>query len=112
MKFSDQSPKADFRSIQQKIQEFRKREHIFEKSITTKSEDEPFRFYDGPPFITGNPHYGTLLSSICKDVIPRYQAMKGKRVERVRGRDCHGIYIEQKVQKELNISTKDIEEKL
>jgi isoleucyl-tRNA synthetase len=84
MRFTAQNPRGDFRKLQEKMIEFRKRENIFEKSIENRPQDTPYRFYDGPPFITGMPHYGTLLSSICKDVIPRYQTMKGKRVERVR----------------------------
>ncbi|NOZ43942.1 MAG: class I tRNA ligase family protein [bacterium] len=109
MSFASQSPKADFWKIQNEILAFWKQNKVFEQSIRNREGGKAFRFYDGPPFITGTPHYGTLLSSIAKDVIPRYQTMKGKQVERVRGRDCHGIYIEQKVQKELNLKTSDIE---
>jgi isoleucyl-tRNA synthetase len=83
----------------------------FEKSVESRSAENPYRFYDGPPFITGTPHYGSLLSSIIKDVVPRYQTMLGKRVERVWGWDCHGLPIEQKVQKKLGLeSNKEIEE--
>lgn len=109
--FPTQSSKPDLWKIQQEILKFWKENKMFEQSVEQRSENNPYRFYDGPPFITGTPHYGTLLSSICKDVVPRYQTMKGKRVERVRGRDCHGIYIEQKVQKALGLETsKDIED--
>ena len=63
-------------------------------------------FYDGPPFITGVPHHGTLLSSIVKDAIPRYQTMKGKRVERVWGWDCHGLPAERYTEKKLGINSR------
>jgi len=67
-------------------------------------------FYDGPPFITGLPHYGTLLPSIVKDVIPRYWTMKGYKVERRWGWDCHGLPAENQVEKELGLKNKkDIE---
>jgi isoleucyl-tRNA synthetase len=81
--FSTPSPKPDFWQLQQGIIHFWKQHHSFEQSIQQRSGNESYRFYDGPPFITGTPHYGTLLSSILKDVIPRYQTMKGKVVERV-----------------------------
>lgn len=78
-----------------------------------RPEDNPYRFYDGPPFITGTPHYGSLLSSIIKDIVPRYHTMQGKRVERKWGWDCHGLPIEEKVQKKLGLAgSKDIEEKV
>ena len=78
-----------------------KAEKTFEQSVENRSEDNAFVFYDGPPFITGVPHHGTLLSSIVKDAVPRYQTMKGKRVERVWGWDCHGLPAENFVEKKL-----------
>lgn len=76
----------------------------FEKSVENRSADNGYVFYDGPPFITGVPHHGTLLSSIVKDAIPRYQTMKGRRVERVWGWDCHGLPAENFVEKQLSIT--------
>lgn len=76
---------------------------IFEKSIDSRSSDNDYVFYDGPPFITGVPHYGTLLSSIVKDAVPRYWTMKGKRIERVWGWDCHGLPAEVFTEKKLGI---------
>lgn len=76
----------------------------FEKSVENRSKDNAYVFYDGPPFITGDPHHGTLLSSIVKDAVPRYWTMKGKRVERVWGWDCHGLPAENFVEKQLNIT--------
>jgi len=76
----------------------------FEKSVEQRSADNSYVFYDGPPFITGVPHHGTLLSSIVKDAVPRYWTMKGKRVERVWGWDCHGLPAENFVEKKLGIT--------
>jgi len=76
---------------------------IFEKSVDSRSPDNDYVFYDGPPFITGVPHYGTLLSSIVKDAVPRYWTMKGKRVERVWGWDTHGLPAEVFTEKKLGI---------
>lgn len=92
------------------ILQFWKENKIFEKSVEKSSEDNLYVFYDGPPFISGTPHYGHLLGSIAKDVIPRYWAMKGKRVERVWGWDAHGLTVENRVQEELGIKNRrDIE---
>lgn len=90
-----------------------KENQIFEKSIEHRQVINQYTFVDGPPFVTGSPHYGSLLPSIAKDVIPRYQTMLGKRVRRVFGWDCHGLPIEEKVSKELRIkSNKDIDERV
>ncbi len=80
-----------------------KQNKTFEKSVDFRSADNSYVFYDGPPFISGVPHYGTLLPSIVKDTIPRYQTMKGKRVERVWGWDCHGLPAENFIEKKLGI---------
>ena len=83
-----------------------KAEKTFKQSVENRSEDNAFVFYDGPPFITGVPHHGTLLSSIVKDAVPRYQTMKGKRVERRWGWDTHGLPAENFVEKKLGITTR------
>jgi len=75
----------------------------FEKSVAARPKDDAYVFYDGPPFVTGVPHHGTLLSSIAKDVVPRYWTMKGKRVERGWGWDCHGLPAEVFTEKKLGI---------
>ena len=85
------------------ILDFWKQNKVFEQSVERRSPDNAYVFYDGPPFITGVPHHGTLLSSIIKDVVPRYWTMQGKRVERVWGWDCHGLPAENFVEKQLNI---------
>jgi isoleucyl-tRNA synthetase len=82
----------------------------FKKSIDQRPADKPYVFYDGPPFATGLPHYGHLVGSVMKDVVPRYWTMKGYRVDRVWGWDCHGLPIENIVEKELGTKSKmDIE---
>lgn len=80
-----------------------KDDQTFEKSVAQRPADNAYVFYDGPPFITGVPHHGTLLSSIVKDAVPRYWTMKGKRVERRWGWDCHGLPAENFVEKQMNI---------
>lgn len=78
----------------------------FEKSVEMRPKTDGYVFYDGPPFITGVPHHGTLLSSVVKDAVPRYWTMKGKRVERVWGWDCHGLPAEVFTEKKLGIQDK------
>lgn len=84
----------------------------FERSVSERPENKRYVFYDGPPFATGLPHYGHLLASTAKDVIPRYFTMKGYRVDRTWGWDCHGIPIENMIEKELELigGKKGIEE--
>ena len=84
--------------------EYWKKNKTFEKSVENRPIDNSYVFYDGPPFITGNPHHGTLLSSIVKDAVPRYWTMQGKRVERRWGWDCHGLPAENFVEKQLGIT--------
>ncbi|MCA9331434.1 isoleucine--tRNA ligase [Candidatus Saccharibacteria bacterium] len=81
-----------------------KENKTFEKSVDQRPASDAYVFYDGPPFITGVPHHGTLLSSIVKDTVPRYWTMKGKRVERVWGWDTHGLPAENFVEKQLGIT--------
>src|SRR5258708_1624604 len=81
-------------------------EKIFEKRLEKTKQGKPFVFYDGPPFATGLPHYGHLLASTVKDLIPRYQTMRGRYVRRRWGWDCHGLPIEELVERKLGISVK------
>lgn len=94
------------------VLEFWNNDKTFEKSLEKTKSNEPFIFYDGPPFATGLPHYGHLLASIEKDVIPRFWTMKGFHVRRVWGWDCHGLPIENIAEKELKINSKDEIEKM
>lgn len=84
-----------------------KKNKTFEKSVEQRPVDNSYVFYDGPPFISGVPHHGTLLSSIVKDIVPRYQTMKGKRVERVWGWDAHGLPAERYTEKKLGIHSRE-----
>ncbi|MBQ8156536.1 isoleucine--tRNA ligase [Candidatus Saccharibacteria bacterium] len=86
------------------ITEWWKKNKTFEQSVENRPIDKSYVFYDGPPFITGNPHHGTLLSSIVKDAVPRFWTMNGYRVERKWGWDCHGLPAENFVEKQLGIT--------
>ena len=88
------------------ILDFWQKNKIFEKSVESRPENKRYVFYDGPPFATGLPHYGHIPSSIMKDAVPRYWTMNGYRVERVWGWDCHGLPIENIVEKELGTKSK------
>ena len=84
--------------------EWWKKNKTFEQSVENRPIDKSYVFYDGPPFITGNPHHGTLLSSVVKDAVPRFWTMNGYRVERRWGWDCHGLPAENFVEKQLGIT--------
>ncbi len=88
------------------IVQYWKENKTFEKSIELRPKENSYVFYDGPPFISGVPHHGTLLSSIVKDTVPRYQTMQGKRVERVWGWDAHGLPAERYTEKKLGINSR------
>ena len=75
--------------------------------MVERPESDPYVFYDGPPFATGLPHYGHIVAGTMKDVVPRYWTMRGKRVERVWGWDCHGLPIENLIEKDLDLGTRD-----
>lgn len=98
--------------LEEAVLKFWQDNRSFEKQVSLRPENKPYIFYDGPPFATGLPHYGHLLGSTSKDVIPRYWAMKGYKVERVWGWDCHGLPIENMIEKKLDIKggKKGIEE--
>lgn len=108
--FKQPNSKQDFYQLSEEVTKFWKDEDIFKRSIEERPEDNRYVFIDGPPFVTGTPHYGSLLSSITKDPVTRFWTMRGKRVRRVWGWDCHGLPIEEKVSKKLGLQTrKDIE---
>ncbi|MDP3244470.1 MAG: isoleucine--tRNA ligase [bacterium] len=103
----------DFSKIEEEILDFWEKNKIFEKTLEKKAPKGDYIFYDGPPFATGTPHYGHIVASLIKDVIPRYWTMNGFKVERKWGWDCHGLPIENIVEKEVGLqSKKDIEEKI
>src|SRR3989344_6615146 len=103
--------KSEVAKREEETLKFWRENKIFEKSLAKPSPKGEFVFYDGPPFATGLPHYGHLLTSIVKDVIPRYKTMQGYHVRRRWGWDTHGLPIENMIEKELGFkSKKDIEE--
>ncbi len=96
--------------IEEEVLKFWRQNKIFEKSVLKKSPKGDYIFYDGPPFANGLPHYGHILASIIKDVIPRYWTMKGYKVPRRWGWDCHGLPVENEVEKIFQLKAKkDIE---
>ena len=96
----------NFPEEEKKILKFWQDNKIFEKTLEKTKKSKAFVFYDGPPFATGTPHYGHLLQSVIKDAIPRYKTMRGFYVERQWGWDCHGLPIENIVEKELGTKSK------
>ena len=95
------------------ILQYWKDNNAFQRSIDERSEQMQFRFFDGPPFASWDPHYGHLLAWAIKDVFPRYMTMRGFRVERKWWWDCHGLPVEKAVEKKLWIDGKrDIENKI
>lgn len=111
--FNPVNPKASFPELEEEILKYWKEKKIFEKSVSQRSADKKWTFLDGPPFITGMPHYGTLLSSLPKDVYPRFKTMQGYQVRRVWGWDCHGLPAENKVENKLGLKSKrEIEDKI
>lgn len=110
--FDPVDPKQSFPLLEEEVIKYWQNNKIFEKSVSKRPKSNEYIFYDGPPFATGLPHYGHLLAGTMKDVVPRYWTMRGKRVERRWGWDCHGLPIENLVEKELGLSGKrEIEEK-
>jgi len=98
-------------SREEQVLSFWKDNNIFQKSVDKEAPLGDYVFYDGPPFATGTPHYGHIIGQVMKDAVPRFFTMKGHRVERKWGWDCHGLPIENIVEKELGTKTKkDIEE--
>ncbi len=108
---ASQSQKSKISLNEEKILAFWEKNNIFNKSLEKSSPKGDFVFYDGPPFATGEPHYGHVVPGTVKDVIPRYKTMQGYKVRRRWGWDCHGLPVENLVEKELNLqSKKDIVE--
>ncbi|MEM7175520.1 MAG: isoleucine--tRNA ligase [Chlamydiota bacterium] len=93
-----------FPQREERILAFWEREKVFEKSMANRKEAPLFSIYDGPPFATGLPHYGHLLAGTIKDVVPRYQTMRGFRVPRRFGWDCHGLPVENEIEKAKELS--------
>lgn len=111
--FKPVSGKVSFPEMEEQVLEFWNKQKTFEKSLELREGCQPYTFYDGPPFATGLPHYGHLIASTQKDIIPRYQTMRGHYVERRFGWDCHGLPVEMEMEKTMNLaSKKEIAEKI
>ncbi|MGA0357038.1 MAG: isoleucine--tRNA ligase [Ilumatobacteraceae bacterium] len=108
MKYPDVPPQPDLPSMEAEVLAGWERDDTFQRSVDSREAGpdgaNEFVFYDGPPFANGLPHYGHLLTGYVKDAIPRYQTMRGRRVERRFGWDCHGLPAEVQAEKELGIS--------
>jgi isoleucyl-tRNA synthetase len=96
--------KADYPAIERAILAQWAADGSFKASIDQRNDAEPYIFFDGPPFANGLPHYGHLLTGYVKDIIPRYQTMRGRKVDRRFGWDCHGLPAEMEAEKELGVS--------
>ncbi len=97
-------PKVSFPDMELRILDFWEKNDIFKRSISQREGNQEFVFYDGPPFATGLPHFGHFVPGTIKDIFPRYQAMRGSKVDRRFGWDCHGLPVEYEMEKELGIS--------
>ncbi|OGI25964.1 MAG: hypothetical protein A3J76_00495 [Candidatus Moranbacteria bacterium RBG_13_45_13] len=104
--FKPVDPKKNLPKMEEEILKFWEEKKIFEKSLELRKDAKLYSFYDGPPFATGTPHYGHIVASTMKDVVPRYWTMRGFHVPRVWGWDCHGLPIENIAEKELGIKRK------
>ena len=103
---ADESSAFSFVAMEHDILALWEARDVFKRSLS-KAHDKPYIFYDGPPFATGLPHHGNLVASVLKDVVPRYWTMKGRHVLRRFGWDCHGLPIEQEIDKTLGMSAKE-----
>ena len=105
--FEKVSTTLDFLSREKEVLEFWKKNEVFQKSIDLRKGGDVFTFYDGPPTANGKPHIGHIETRAIKDLIPRYQTMKGKSVTRKAGWDTHGLPVELEVEKQLGLDGKD-----
>ena len=108
MSYKKTEPKANFSEIEHSVLNFWREDDTFHKSLNKTKMGEPFNFYDGPPFGNGLPHWGHLGVSAIKDMVSRFQTMRGKHVVRELGWDCHGLPAENSVEKKQGKSAKDI----
>lgn len=108
MAYPKTDARADFTTLEQEILAFWRSDDTFHKSLNKTKQGHPFSFYDGPPFANGLPHWGHLGVSAVKDMISRYQTMRGRYVVRELGWDCHGLPAESSVEKKQHRQAKDI----
>src|SRR6476619_448090 len=104
---ADVVPSPRFPDVERDVLAFWKHDDTFRASIAQRDGAEEWVFYDGPPFANGLPHYGHLLTGYAKDLFPRFQTMRGKRVDRVFGWDTHGLPAELEAMKQLGLKTTD-----
>ena len=106
--YPEVEPRPSFPAVERRILDAWRKQGVFRASVEQRPAGEAganeYVFYDGPPFANGMPHYGHLLTGYVKDVIPRYQTLRGRRVERRFGWDCHGLPAEMEAEKELGIA--------
>jgi isoleucyl-tRNA synthetase len=98
-------PDVRFPALEERVLEKWDAERTFEQSLAASASQQPYSFYDGPPFATGLPHYGNLLAGVLKDIVPRYWTMRGYHVTRRFGWDCHGLPVEHEISKKLNLES-------
>src|SRR6187399_726091 len=103
----DEISHETFDQREKRILQFWNDNRIFDRSVEERSEKPQFSFYDGPPFATGLPHYGHLLAGTIKDVVPRFWTMKGYHAIRRFGWDCHGLPVENEIQKAKDLTEPD-----
>ncbi len=103
-KFAKPESSPDFPALEREVLQFWREHETFKKQVSQGDKGD-FVFYDGPPFATGTPHYGHLLAGTIKDIVPRYQAMRGYRVERRFGWDTHGLPVEMEIEKDLGLNS-------
>ncbi len=99
------SPQVNLPQLENQILEYWDTKKIFEKTLEASATAKPYSFYDGPPFATGLPHYGHIMAGVLKDIVPRYWTMKGHRVPRRFGWDCHGVPVEYEINKTYKIES-------
>ncbi len=110
--FEPVDSQVDFPALEKEILAFWEEKKIFQKTLEQTEGSREFVFFDGPPFATGLPHYGHLLAGTIKDIVPRYWTMRGRHVGRRFGWDCHGLPVENEMEKEFKVSGKRDIEKL
>ena len=113
MAYPNVEPSPNFPELERRVLARWATEHTFEQSVDARPRGEgdsdtanEYVFYDGPPFANGLPHYGHLLTGFVKDAVPRYQTMRGRRVERRFGWDCHGLPAEVEAERQLGLTTR------
>ncbi|EKE25248.1 MAG: hypothetical protein ACD_5C00238G0001, partial [uncultured bacterium] len=112
MSFCKVDTRQSLPEMEKEVLKYWQENKIFEKTLENRKDAQEYTFYDGPPFATGTPHYGHIVGSVMKDVVPRYWTMRGFHVDRKWGWDCHGLPIENIVEKEMGSKSKSEIEKL